>query len=357
MKKLLFFSVALLCIQTPMPAQSLDQLTMRDGTFTRNGATTRDGVLEKLPVWQPAQDQLYQGDWLVQPVRRKAGVYRSADGGQVILYNGLLKRSFSLRPDAVCFDYRNMSNGEQLLRSVKPEASITLNGTEYAVGGAAGQRENAYFLPEWLEKLQANADWHFQSLEVGPLQPFLPWKPVGWAGQKNNATGIALVMRYVPDVAALRGITVGVHYELYDGAPLMVKWVSVENRSGSSVKIDRVKNEILGVTEEESAVVGKVDQMAVQHGIYLETNYAFNNAMRYDISDHTLHWKADSTYTSQVNYDLHTPCVAEVYPDKAPGIELGNGETFRSVRTHELLIDTYDRERRGLAIRRMYRIV
>jgi len=78
--------------------------------------------------------------------------------------------------------------------------------------------------------------------------------------------------------------------------------------------------------------------------------------MRYDISDQTTHWKADSSYTSQVNYNYQTPCLLEVYPEKAPGIDLQPGETFTSVRTHELLMDSYDRERRGLAIRRMYGI-
>jgi hypothetical protein len=47
----------------------------------------------------------------------------------------------------------------------------------------------------------------------------------------------------------------------------------------------------------------------------------------------------------------------EIYPEKAPGIELKSGEHFKSVRTHELLMDSYDRERRGLAIRRMYSTV
>ena len=62
----------------------------------------------------------------------------------------------------------------------------------------------------------------------------------------------------------------------------------------------------------------KSEVMKKQQGIYVETNYAFNNAMRYDISDQTLHWKTDSSYTSQVNYNYTTPCVLEVYPDKAP---------------------------------------
>jgi hypothetical protein len=43
-----------------------------------------------------------------------------------------------------------------------------------------------------------------------------------------------------------------------------------------------------------------------------------------------------------------------VYPDKAPGIDLKPGEDFSSIRTYELLMDSYDRERRGLTIRKMY---
>ncbi|MGZ5220780.1 MAG: alpha-galactosidase, partial [Chitinophagaceae bacterium] len=141
------------------------------------------------------------------------------------------------------------------------------------------------------------------------------------------------------------------------GLPLIAKWVTVENTGSISFKIERVKNEVLAMVEEESAVIGKPDRMKKQQGIYIETNYAFNNAMRYDISDQTLHWKIDSSYTSQVNYDYNTPCVLEVYPDKAPGIELQPGESFTSVRSFELLMDSYDRERRGLAIRKMYRTI
>ena len=105
------------------------------------------------------------------------------------------------------------------------------------------------------------------------------------------------------------------------------------------------------------AISGSPAQMRKPQGIYFETDYAFNNAMRYDISDQTTHWKTDSLYTSQVNYNFQTPCLLEIYPDKAPGIELRQGESFTSVRTYQLLMDSYDRERRGLAVRKMYRTI
>jgi len=97
--------------------------------------------------------------------------------------------------------------------------------------------------------------------------------------------------------------------------------------------------------------------MKKQHGIYVETNYAFNNAMRYDISDQTTHWKTDSAYTSQVNYNYQTPGLLEVYPENVTAVKLMPSEVYNSVRTHELLQDSYDRERRGLAIRKMYTTV
>ena len=79
--------------------------------------------------------------------------------------------------------------------------------------------------------------------------------------------------------------------------------------------------------------------------------------MRYDISDQTTHWVTDLAYTSQVNYNYQTPCVLEVYPEKVIAVSLAPGETIKSPRTHELLMDSYDRERRGMMIQRMYATV
>jgi hypothetical protein len=166
-----------------------------------------------------------------------------------------------------------------------------------------------------------------------------------------------LKLSFVPQDQDLQGIKVQVNYEIYDNIPLIIKWVEVENQSGKTIYVDRVVNEILGLVEEESAVVGSPTQMKKQHGIYFETNYAFNNAMRYDISDQTTHWLTDSTYTSQVNYNYETPCLFEVYPEKVSHIKIIHGESFKSVRTHELLMDSYDRQRRGMMIRKMYRTI
>lgn len=312
-----------------------------------------------MATWQPAMEKAPQADWLVTPVSQKAGAWVTADKQDVILYNGLVKRVFRLAPNVVCYDYKNMMNDQQLIRAVKAEARITLDGKDYNIGGLHGQKEQAYFLPEWLPALTSdNADFQLLKYEVSNIPDFVKWKPGSWwTTYKKKQDGKMLTFVYTNNSTELSGVIVKVNYAIYDGIPLIVKWVTIDNNGKKAVKINRVVNEILATVEEESAVVGTPQEMKKQHGIYVETNYAFNNAMRYDISDQTTHWKTDSTYTSQVNYNYETPCLLEIYPEKAPGIELQPGENFTSVRTHELLMDSYDRERRGLAIRKMYRVV
>jgi hypothetical protein len=336
-------------------AQTAPPVLQTGSPVPQTGASVSPAAL---PVLKSESEKNVSRDWLIHPAAGKAGLYRSADNKDIILYNGLLKRAFRIQPNVACIDFQNCSNGQQLLRAIKPEARITIDGIVCNIGGLYGQKENAYLLPRWLDGLVAHTDdFQFSRYEVTDLQPFIHWKPAGWALNKQQPGGKVLTFVYHAAAPALHDITVRVNYELYDGIPLIVKWVSVENGSGHSITLNQVVNEELAIVEEESAVVGSPEQMEKQHGIYLETNYAFNNSMRYDISDQTTHWKADSAYTSQVNYSYQTPCLLEVYPEKVKAVELKPGEVFKSVRTHELLLDSYDRERRGLAIRRMYRVV
>lgn len=295
-------------------------------------------------------------DWLINPISQKAQI--KVEQNKIELNNGLLKRQFVIGQNLACFDYVNLTNNQQLLRAIKPEARIKIDGTEYNIGGLLGQTEQAYLQTDWIQKLKiGKSDFVFKNYEVSEIKPRLNWKAKSWPNNIQNPSGQTLVLNFVTQVALLEGLEVAIQYEIYDGIPLIVKSLQIKNVGKKAFRIDRVVNEILGLVEEESAVVGKPEEMKKQHGIYIETNYAFNNAMRYDISDQTTHWKVDSIYTSQVNYNYQTPCLLEIYPEKAPGIDLKPSETFHSVRTHELLMDSYDRQRRGLMIKKMYKTV
>ena len=300
----------------------------------------------------PLVSEAQQADWLIKPTEKKASIF--IKNKQLILDNGLVRRVFLLDPNVSCISYTNLSSGQELLRSIEPEARLVFNGTSYNVGGLSGQKEKAYLRLEVENNLQKkDSDFVFTNYSISEIKPFINWKPNTWLTNPNQAKGKTVTLHFISNLPALKNILVQVHYELYDGLPLMTKWVSIENKSNASIKINRVVNEVLGLVEEESAVVGKPEEMKKQHGIYFETNYAFNNAMRYDISDQTTHWKTDLKYTSQVNYNFETPCLLEIYPEKAPGIALAPNEVFKSVRTNELLMDSYDRQRRGLILKKM----
>lgn len=308
--------------------------------------------------WDNRFDQAVPEDWLVKPINTKANVYQREKEGDLVLYNGLVRRSFKVSPNFACYDFQNMATGQQLLRAIRPEAKLIIDGKEYNVGGVVGQQEKAYLQQEWMKGFKAGAeDFIFDGYAVTDIKPFINWKRTTWASVNKQATGKSLAVSFRSAVPSLKDLSVIVHYELYDGIPLIVKWVELINKSSDNIVVNRIVNESLGLVEEESAVVGSPEQMKKQHGIYVETNYAFNNAMRYDISDQTTHWVTDSSYTSQVNYNYQTPCVLEVYPEKVKAVALAPGETTKSPRTHELLMDSYDRERRGMMIQRMYATV
>jgi hypothetical protein len=74
-------------------------------------------------------------DWLVNPSPFKAEIRYSGEKKELALANGLVCRTIRLAPNAATVDYSNLVTGEQLLRAVGPEARVTLNGTDYPIGG------------------------------------------------------------------------------------------------------------------------------------------------------------------------------------------------------------------------------
>ncbi|CAM4406793.1 hypothetical protein SAMN06265348_11781 [Pedobacter westerhofensis] len=316
-------------------------------------------AISSLPIWRDEQANMPE-DWLLDNGKYVAEVYRSKNSKDIILDNGLLRRSFRIKPNLACIDFQNKRNGEQLVRAVSPEAKITINGKNYKIGGLDGQKERAYLKPEWLDHLVSNKDdFQFKSYIINALDSYVKWKPSTqlWASNKHQAKGKMLTLIFESAKADLKGITVKVNYELYDNIPLICKWLTIENSGTMPFEVNAVINEILAVPEEESAVAGTTVQFKKPHGLYIESNYAFNNSMTAQLSDQTTHWKTDSAFTSQVSYSLLTPCVLEVYPPFGPAVVVKPGNVFKSIRTNELLMDGYDRERNGLSKRRMYRAI
>ena len=146
--------------------------------------------------------------------------------------NGLIRRVWRLDPDAATVAFDNLMTGESLIRGVKPEAELVLDGQRYEVGGLVGQEEWAYFRTEWLDRMQPNpGSFHFVRMEVGATLERFPWKRAAYSGKQPwPAPGASLTLHFEHD--KLPGVHVAVHYEMYDGLPVISKWLSIRNRSG-----------------------------------------------------------------------------------------------------------------------------
>ncbi len=300
-------------------------------------------------------DQQPPKDWLIDGADFKAGVYRSSDDKDILLSNGLIRRTFRLAPNLATIGFDNIATSENLLRGIKPEAEIMIDSTLYAVGGLEGQENYAFLRPQDIRTLKASDDaFQFVDYEVE-----LPQLPFAWKRVRHHAKdlswppkGAYLKMNY--QHADVPGVEVSVHYELYDGIPVLVKWLTVENKSSESFRIDGFASEILATVEYGSAVEAR-EYIVTKPNIHVETDFAFASFNVDDANHHVVHWVPDPDYETQVNYLKLTPCLLRVEPEIGPAQMVGPGESFRSFRTFILPYDSYDRERQGLSLRRMYR--
>ncbi|MFZ4574763.1 MAG: hypothetical protein ACOYN0_10230, partial [Phycisphaerales bacterium] len=280
----------------------------------------------------------------------------------ITLSNGLVSRTIRVTPNAATVALDNQMTGQSELRSVRPEASVTLNGRAFDVGGLSGQPVHNFILPEWLGSLKAvPGAFTFNSHVVAPIKPRFEWNPrTEWlsAPAAWPPPGLELTLNFAAPPEVASGVAVAVHYEIYDGIPLMCKWITVTNSGDAPVTINSFKSEILATIEPASLVEGPAEGfLPFPRSIHVETDYSFGGSMESGVTGPGFEWKADPLYETQVHYLRKTPCLLESSPRNGPGAVLAPGATFESHRTFELLHDSTDRERRGLAQRRMYRTI
>jgi hypothetical protein len=526
-------------------------------------------------------------DWLIDPAPFKARATQSKDGREIELNNGLLRRVIRLEPDAATVALDNLVTGESLLRGVKPEAMVELDGRRFNVGGLKGQRNYAFLRPEWIASLRADpAAFRYTGHETGRPAERMPWKRVrrhapdakwppdgvtlrldfawpqgggmddlpsaagrapvwedaflkldpawrisasrrdarvsfqneGKAGEiyapagthcfaerafaapvslveavihpgtdKDTSWGPGLALVFngrvvkvnlrpgdrgehgqfelrdnggerlarvkeftagdggldvargyrlrvrldagtmvwdvadaasdapkfhrlfevphngaaavavragkmdrnagatdaaTPDAAWARcrigpvrvfgafdaakamaetglrskDVRVSVHYEMYDGLPCYSKWITVSNGTDKPVRIDRFSSEVLAVVE-RTAEVDELSEGRTPPNIHVEADMAFGGMMAAGANRRSFRWLPDPDFHTQVNYEKKTPCLLDVGPDLGPAQEIAPGGTFESFRAWVLPFDSTDRERCGLAVRRMYRVV
>ena len=150
-----------------------------------------------------------------------------------------------------------------------------------------------------------------------------------------------------------------IHYDIYDGLPLLSKWLVVRNTASKTVRVNRFVSEELHFAEPESfrGSLNNAGENPLHEypNLWVETDYAFGSDGRPDPCKVAVTMSADPDYQTQVG---DAPCLLRCEPPKmGPDADVRSGSAFESFHSFDLLLDSSERERRTLARRRMYRTI
>ena len=274
--------------------------------------------------------QARAADWLIDPKPFVAKVTARADGSAIELANGLIRRVIALRPNAATVAFDNLMTGDSMLRATRPEARIELGGKWFEVGGLAGQPIQNFLEPKWLPGLTAvPGAFRFVRYETGRTVARFPWKQrTEWLSRSAAwpPPGASLTLVFEAPAGA-EPVTVEVHYEIYDGLPLLAKWLVVRNGSASPVMLNAFTVEQLAFVEPESIVDGSAANFrGAYRSLEAFSDYAFGGNMSANADAPAIHWPNDPLYTTQVHYERQTPCLLECFPATGPEVEITPGQ-------------------------------
>lgn len=323
-----------------------------------------------------------QEDWLLRPPTARAFVQvlpgARNQSGQILFGNGLVSRTFLVADGNLgCTSLRRSDKQIEFVRAIKPEVRVCLNGHWVDIGGLRGVPDHAFITPVWWDVLESGPEaFRLTGMSVGDCVKPYEWRPkcnapadIPWP-----ARGQRITFHFTPpaDQPAYEGLAVEVHYEIYDGLPVIMKTFTLRNRSRREVAITTFDGEHL-------AVAPSVSRM-----MHVESDYSFGAANWSERSSglgiHTSggdpQWK-DYTYGAGTTRFLRDPnwgsmatlnpaedlfldnpehALLVSRPHVGPRWTVKAGEAFEAFRTFEILNDVpVGTERAFLAQRRFYR--
>jgi hypothetical protein len=337
-----------------------------------NKAAAQTNVQMVSNIQTPSVD----GDWLVTPSTQPVTLQvtdASATPAHLALANGIIAREFYFGGNLATVSERDLGDGSEFVRAIKPEALITINGTQYPVGGLNGQTVNNFLSSSWYSSLTPpTGAFTFSGYATMAPQAFRSWtNRFGAPAVSWPPAGLRVDMFYNPP-AALPGIQVTVHYEMYQGVPIIAKWITVSNNAASSNLINSLTVEQLGVspplrtrlfTESEFNCFRLITSFWELDSAYTtETGPVFTERMEgepinyWSLSILTNSWSAQGADPEWQGEYVSRSQLSVRYPS-GPWKRLAPGQSYDSFIVWEIPQDSGDAERQGLARRKLYRTV
>lgn len=278
-----------------------------------------------------------------------------------------------------------------LLRTSSAEAIVKLNGKTYNLGGLVGQTDYAFLNSTLLGLGDIRADpdaFVYLAHRTGePAKRFdwtpgmrhsdatLTWPPRGltlevdFGPPATTATTATATTPSTPTTAAAPNVTVTVVYELYEGLPVYSKWVKITANSAVAVTVDELTTDLLYATNEAMGywphgTYGSLTSASDSGRVHMQSEMSRGGDTTRIMGDDRCQTCVggngllvlNSSYPLGPGAELSSTSTAEPSTGKSGARGQGfHGRSFESFRTYVLVHDSDDGERRGLAMRRMYR--
>lgn len=295
----------------------------------------------------------------------------SPDSSHLVLTNGLISRQFLFKPNFGTVDYKSHTAGRSLLRSITAEATVTLDDHQYNIGGFTspnGGGSHAYLNRSSLI-LEADPDafQYVGHMELNPQPPF-HWEP-GLRFSPKTADwppkGLHLQVNFKPPTNVKESshahVTISLHYEMYQGVPIMAKWLTVyytNTTTANPVKINAVNVEYLAVQKPyvpwnygPLSAPWQMGNGITGSWLYVETNQPHGTSIA---------WLDDPIQSAGAS----EPILVCSYYQRGPGVLMAKitGTSpyltqFDSFRVIELVTDSDNRERVALSRHRLTRLL
>ena len=168
--------------------------------------------------------------------------------------NGLIMREFITNPAFGTTEYVSLCAKKSLLRSLNPEGYIVLDNSTYPIGGLTQTGHHSFINRSSISVL--DSAFEMVNYTIGSPTALYPWTP-GYRHSPTNVSwppkGKTLTVLFKPPAKVASpshaGILVYVNYELYQGVPILAKWMTVKNTMDTPVQVSAITIEALGTNK------------------------------------------------------------------------------------------------------------
>ena len=229
------------------------------------------------------------------------------ENGTLIFENGLIRRELSLKDNSTVSLF-NIAKNIEMLKSAHYDTALSINGKKQPLSQEF--TFDKYVLCECKERVPF--------VKSDTMTGDFPYPPKG--------RGVDIFYKN-----ELKKIIIKVHYEIYDGIPVIMKTVTVKNLSEKEIVVDNIYTDVLNITENRDTLFVDSDYNSTTSFLGLDFSKYAKNYARYQ-------------------YDI-----LEVSPAYRMNVTLENGDELNSITEFLLCFSAEYYEQKMIEVKSMYR--